>query len=91
MQLRARVAVAVVQTCSSNSTPHLDLPYAAGVAVKKERKKKREDTGIRNFATCGKRLPGSGEEERAPKLPPFSCRARAQTELQQVCCGGSWK
>ena len=43
MQLRAcvAVAVAVAGSCSSDLTPCLGIPYAAGVALKRKEKKKK--------------------------------------------------
>ena len=44
VQLRSSVAMAMVwaDSCSSNSTPAWELPYAMGEALKKKKKKKKE-------------------------------------------------
>ena len=47
-RLGSGVAVAVVQagSCSSNSTPSLELPYATGVALKNRKQNKRNDKPV---------------------------------------------
>ena len=44
MRLRSRITMAVVLagSCSPNSTLSLELPYAEGVALKKEKEKRKE-------------------------------------------------
>ena len=43
-QLRPRIALAVAQasSCSPNSTPALELPYASGVALKSKKQTKKQ-------------------------------------------------